>query len=250
MFYVKRGGDEGVPIIFAHGWGRDHKDFIPVTELIGDAAPLILLDLHGFGETPRPKTGWTTQDYAIAIKDYLETEFGIKRFKWVGHSFGGRIGLRLASMSQSPVEHLFIVAGAGVKLPQPIMSRLKSRWRSWQYNKKKAAVTTEDELIALEKVFGSPDYVLSREIDMRDVFIRAVQEDQTADLSMVACPTTLLYGAQDSETPPAVGKAIHNAIANSNYVECPEFDHFTILSRGRHQLTTLILETLSGGKAK
>lgn len=248
MFYEKRGGNEGVPIVFAHGWGRDHKDFIPVAELVGDAAPLVLLDLHGFGETPRPKTDWTTQEYAVAIKDYLETELGIKTFMWVGHSFGGRIGMRLASMSQSPVEHLFIVAGAGVKLPQPILRRLRGKWRSWLFKRKKAVATTEAELIALEKIFGSPDYVQSRETGMRDIFVRTVQEDQTADLSRITCPTTLLYGAQDMETPPAEGKAIHNVIANSTYVECPEFDHFTILSRGRHQLTTLILETLKGGK--
>ncbi|MFK7939153.1 MAG: alpha/beta fold hydrolase [Roseovarius sp.] len=249
MFYVKRGCDEGTPIVFAHGWGRDHQDFIPVAELLGDVAPLVLLDLHGFGKTPRPKADWTTQDYAIAIKDYLETELGITKFKWVGHSFGGRIGLRLASLNESPVEHLFIVAGAGVKLPQPLMRRLRGKWRSWQFKRKKAAAKTEEELIALEKVFGSPDYVQSREIDMRDIFIRTVQEDQTADLSKITCPTTLLYGEQDRETPPAEGKAIQNAIAHSTYVECPEFDHHSILSRGRHQLTTLILETLSGGKA-
>ncbi|MDA8586754.1 alpha/beta hydrolase [Rhodobacteraceae bacterium] len=249
MFYEKRGGDDGVPIVFAHGWDRNHEDFIPTVELVGDAAPLVLLDLHGFGQTPRPKDDWTTQDYALAIKDFLEAELGITKFMWVGHSFGGRIGLRLASMNQSPVEHLFIVAGAGVKLPQPIMRQIKGKWRSWQFKKKKAAATTEEALIALEKAFGSPDYVQSRESGMRDIFVRTVQEDQTAELSRIACPTTLLYGAEDTETPPAVGKALHRGILHATYVECPEFDHLTILSRGRHQLTTLILETLGQGEA-
>jgi pimeloyl-ACP methyl ester carboxylesterase len=244
MFYEKRGGQDGMPIVFAHGWGRDHADFIPVAELIDDAAPLILLDLPGFGKTPRPADDWTTQEYAVAAKDFLEKEFGITRFKWVGHSFGGRIGLRLACMKDSPVDHLFIVAGAGVKLPQPMMRRLKSKWRGWQFKRQKGEAKTEDELIALEKKFGSPDYVQSRETGMRDIFIKTVQEDQTENLSKISCPTTLLYGAEDTETPPALGKALHGAISQSKYVESPEFDHFTILSRGRHQLTTLILETL------
>jgi pimeloyl-ACP methyl ester carboxylesterase len=249
MFYEKRGGNAGVPIVFAHGWARDHQDFIPVAELVGDAAPLILLDLPGFGQTPRPYAAWDTQDYAIAVKDFLASELGITRFKWVGHSFGGRIGLRLARMEQSPVEHLFIVAGAGIKLPKPLLTRAKARLRSWQFKRKKASAAGEADLIALEETFGSADYVQSRKIGMRDIFIKTIAEDQTASLSQITCPTTLLYGGQDTETPPALGKALQRGLQNASYLECPEFGHLTILSRGRHQLTTMILENIAGETA-
>jgi len=249
MFYEKSGAATGTPIIFAHGWGRDHTDFVPTAELIGQAAPTVLLDLPGFGKSPRPEGDWTTQDYAVAVRDFLKSELGITKFIWVGHSFGGRIGLRLAAMANSPVEHLHIVGGAGIKLPRPLLKQIKGKWRGWQFKKQKAAATSEDAVIALEAQFGSADYVNSRELGLRDIFIRTVEEDQTPDLPKITCPTTLLYGGKDTETPPAMGKVLHHAIPNSTYVECPEFDHISILSRGRHQLTTHILETLKRGQA-
>lgn len=247
MFYQKSGADTGVPVVFAHGWGRDHKDFIPTAELLGNTAPIILLDLPGFGQSARPKGDWTTQDYAVAVRDFLSTEFGVTKFIWVGHSFGGRIGLRLAAMPDSPLEHLHIVGGAGIKRPQPLMKRIKGKWRSWQFKRQKALAKTDADLIALETQFGSPDYVNSRTLGLRDIFIRTVEEDQTPHLAQISCPTTLLYGGKDTETPPALGRALERSIANATYVECPEFDHISILSRGRHQLTTLILETLKRG---
>lgn len=249
MFYQKSGAENGIPVVFAHGWGRDHTDFVPAAELLGDAAPIVLLDLPGFGQSKRPEGDWTTQDYAVAVRAFLKDELGITRFIWVGHSFGGRIGLRLAAMADSPLEHLHIVGGAGLKLPKPLMAQIRDKWRGWQFKKQKADAKTDAELIALEKQFGSADYVNSRDLGLRDIFIRTVEEDQTKELRKINCATTLLYGGKDTETPPALGKALHQGIAKSTYVECPEFDHISILSRGRHQLATLILESLKRGAA-
>lgn len=244
MNYEILGNKDGFPIVFGHGWARDHRDFIPVAELLGDRAKLILLDLPGFGASPRPETAWDTQDYAKATRDMLEKELGLTRYIWVGHSFGGRVGLRLAQMSDSPVAHLFVVAGAGVPREVPQTKKWRGKLRSWQFKRKKAAASSEEEIIALEKQFGSADYVASRESGLRDIFIKAVQENQTDQLASITCPTTFLYGANDTETPPEIGKKMHALVPNSTYLECPEYDHLTILSRGRHQMTLMLKEAL------
>lgn len=244
MNYEIMGASDGFPVVFGHGWGRDHQDFIPVAELLGDAAKSILLDFPGFGKSPRPQAAWDTRDYARATREMLETELGVTRFIWVGHSFGGRVGLRLAQMADSPVAHLFVVAGAGVPRQVPLARRARGKWRGWAFKRRKAAARTEQELIALEREFGSADYVESRNSGLRDIFIKTVQEDQTGELGAIRCPTTLIYGERDTETPPEIGKRLHGLIAQSTYLECPEFDHLTILSRGRHQLTLMLRETL------
>lgn len=246
MYIKTLGPKDAFPIVFGHGWGRDHQDFISVAELLSSAAYIVMLDFPGFGNSPRPSAAWGTQEYAIATRSFLEKELGITRYIWVGHSFGGRVGLRLCAMSDSPVEHLFIVAGAGVKRPDTLASRIRRTWRGWNFRRHKARARNQLELIELEKTYGSRDYVQSREIGMRDIFIETVEEDQSEMVKAITCPTTLLYGSRDTETPPDVGKMLHRLIEHSTYLECPEFDHHSILTRGRHQLALMLREALRG----
>lgn len=249
MYFETRGAKDGFPIVFGHGWGRDHRDFIPVAELLGEAAHLVMLDFPGFGQSPHPGAAWDTRDYAEATRAFLAQELGLNRYIWVGHSFGGRVGLRLAAMPDSPVEQLFLIASSGIKRPVSLASRLRGKWRGWRFKRlKQRAGGDQDQIRQLEQRFGSRDYVDSRDTGMREIFIRTVQEDQSRDLAAITCPTSLIYGSRDTETPPAMGRLLHRLIAHSTYLECPELDHHTILTRGRHQVTLMLGEALEGLK--
>lgn len=240
-------GTSGAPVVvFGHGWGRSHHDFIPVAEALSPIADCLLFDLPGFGESERPGESWGSEEYAADMLEGLTGEFGLRRFVWVGHSFGGRIGLRLAARKIPELAHLVIVAGAGVPRPSTAWERLRRRYRTARFRWARRGTTSDADLIELEKRFGSPDYVQSRELGLRDIFLNAVSEDQSDRLAGIACPTTLIYGSRDTETPPSVGRAIHRLIPNSEYVECPEFGHISILDRGRHQIALAVKERLSG----
>lgn len=239
-------GPTGGPVVvFAHGWDRTGRDFVPVAELVADSAHAVLLDLPGFGDSPRPTQAWDTDQYAHCLREYIANELGHTRFIWVGHSFGGRIGLRLAAMADSPVQHLVIVGGAGLKVPQPWWRTLHRRLRGQWFRFKRRGRVGEAELIELEKRFGSADYVRSRETGLRDIFLKAVNEDQSDSVKRIECPTTLIYGALDTEAPPELGRRLNALIPDSSYVECPAFDHHSILTRGRHQVALAIKEALS-----
>ena len=243
-------GTEGAPrVVFGHGWGRSGRDFIPVAETIAPIADSLLLDLPGFGATPRPDDAWGTQDYADYLARHLAESFGIERFVWVGHSFGGRIGLRLAAKPVPGLAHLIVVAGAGVPRQLGKAEKIKRRIRGARFRALNARARTEDEVIALEKRFGSPDYVASREAGLRDIFVRTISEDQTKTARAIACPTTLIYGAEDTETPPEIGRCLHRLIRGSAYIECPALGHISILDRGRHQIALAVKEALAGLRA-
>lgn len=243
-------GTNGAPaVVFGHGWDRTHRDFIPVAEALAPVADCYLLDLPGFGESPRPDAPWGTVDYARYVGAWLRDDLGLEKITWVGHSFGGRIGLRLAVQAPLLMRHLVIVAGAGVPRHPGVQERVKRKIRGTRFKWAKARARSEDDLIALERQFGSPDYVKSRETGLRDTFVRVISEDQSADLSRISCPTTLIYGGRDTETPPEIGRRIHALIPHSDYVDCPEFDHISILDRGRHQIALAIKEQLAGAGA-
>lgn len=241
---VELGSQDAFPVVFGHGWGRSHADFVPVAELIAPRARAILLDFPGFGDSPRPEQTWDTADYAKAVRTHLADHLQVDRFVWVGHSFGGRVGLRLAAMPKSPVAHLFVIAGAGIKRRRALPDRIKAQLRSWAFQRKKAQTTSEAALIELERRYGSVDYLKSRELGLRDIFVKTVQEDQSNQVGAITCATTLIYGGRDTETPPAIGRRLHELIGPSTYVECPEFNHLSILTRGRHLIATMLLEQL------
>ena len=92
--HVSSYGNPDAPlVVFGHGWNRAGSDFLGVAEVLGRQAHCLMLDLPGFGETPRPADTWSTQHYASAVADFFDKLD--RPYVWVGHSFGGRIGLRL-----------------------------------------------------------------------------------------------------------------------------------------------------------
>lgn len=242
---VQIGDKEKPPVVFGHGWGRSYRDFIPVAEALAPVARSYLLDFPGFGDSPRPEKTWGTGDYAEHIVAFLRESHGLDRFTWVGHSFGGRVGMRIAAGYPQILHHLVLVASAGVPRTASTVQRLRRRKSSMEFKFRKARASSPEQLEALEQSYGSRDYIHSREIGMRDIFVRTVNEDQTQCLSGIQCETTLIYGGRDNETPVEIGEKLSAGIPNSRLIVCPHFDHISILDRGRHQIALSVKEALA-----
>ena len=244
---VQIGDSTKPPVVFGHGWGRSYRDFIPVAEALAPVAHSYLIDFPGFGDTPRPDETWGTGDYADHVLRFLQSEHGLTRFTWVGHSFGGRVGMRIAATHHEAIEHLVLVASAGVPRTRTAWQKLKGRQRGMEFKLRKAMAKGDAALLALEQQYGSVDYIHSREIGMRDIFVKTVNEDQTSALPAIKAPTTLIYGGQDVDTPVEVGETLAAGIPNSTLIVCPHYDHISILDRGRHQIALAIKEKLGAG---
>jgi pimeloyl-ACP methyl ester carboxylesterase len=240
-------GDSTKPaIVFGHGWGRTYNDFIPVAEALASVARSYLVDFPGFGDSPRPDEAWGTEDYAEHTVAFLRDEHGLNAYTWVGHSFGGRVGMRIAAKHPQIINHLVLVASAGVPRTRTLGQQLRGKRRGWAFQFRKSMAKSPEALEALEQQYGSADYVHSREIGMRDIFVRTVNEDQTGTLGQITCPTTAIYGGLDFETPIEIGEKIVAGISDAQLVVCPHFDHISILDRGRHQIALSIKEKLGG----
>ena len=81
---------------------------------------------------------------------------------------------------------------------------------------------------------------------MRETFVKVVNEDLEPLLPSIQTPVLLLYGDGDAETPPEFGRRMEKLLADAHYVELPGFDHYSILTRGRHQLEHNITAFLKG----
>ena len=238
-------GDTSKPaVVFGHGWGRTYRDFIPVAEALAPVASSYLVDFPGFGDTPRPDETWSTEEYAEHMLGVLQSLYGLSDFIWVGHSFGGRVGMRIAAAHPETVRHLFLIASAGVPRSRSTLQKLKGRRRGLEFKFRKSMAKDDAALQALEAQYGSLDYVQSRETGLRDIFVQTVNENQTGTLGSISSPTTLIYGGRDTDTPVEVGQKLAAGIPNSELIVCPHYDHISILDRGRHQIALCIKEQL------
>lgn len=224
-----------VRLIWAHGWGQSHTVFLPLAESLDTQAHHVLLDFPGFGESPLPPRAWGTQDYAQAVFEFLQRLPFKGKNIWVGHSFGCRIGLRLAGLYPDLLQGLFLISGAGLprKHGWPSHIRLGCKIASFKTLKYIWKLFGGDVDI-LRRHFGSHDYQSAG--PLRATFLKVVQEDLSTIAGSVKCPVYLLYGENDHETPPEIGYRLQKLISHAHMVALRDHDHYSLLSTGRHQV--------------
>ena len=231
MIYSKIIGS-GKPLIFLHGWGNDSSFFQELSELLVADRECHLIDLPGFGNSKKPDAVWGTKDYASCIIDYLKSH-NIKNADILGHSVGGRIALRIAVYFPEYLDNLILISSAGIKSRKFLFRRIKI------YILKKVAKIFKflDKLTGKDffknkyfSKFASRDYLNAG--DMKDIFIKIVNEDQENELKDVKARTLLIWGDKDTETPIDIGKTFSKKIKDSKLIVLKGKDHFPFLRGG------------------
>lgn len=238
LFYRILGpGDAPVTFIWAHGWGHNHAAFSQIVEGFATRYRHILVDLPGFGKSPPPPAHWGITDYADCLARFLETIPGRKL--WIGHSFGCRVGLRLAARHPQAVRGLFLIAAPGLKRKLPLKKRIYSAVsvRTFKLLKKCIPLGLVDPEW-LYRRFGSADYRNAG--PLRPVFVRTVNEDLSETARQVRVPVHFIYGEKDTETPPELGVRFQALIPGSSLSVLPGLDHYTVLGEGRHRVAALL----------
>lgn len=240
MFVVKEIGTPkpaGLRLIFGHGWGQSGTAFQPLADILKPFGACSLIDFPGFGDSPAPPDTWGTADYSDAVADWLRT-LGPARFVWIGHSFGGRIGIQLGARHPGLLSGMVLIAAAGLPRRRTVVEHLRMKTRVAAFKIAKRFVREGPQLERLRQHFGSADYRNAGAL--RPIFLRVVREDLTAEAKRIACPTLLLYGTGDTETPPEIGERLHALIPGSELALLDGFTHLNILTEGRHQVAMKI----------
>lgn len=224
-------------LVWGHGWGQSGSALAPLAESLGRTAFSFLIDFPGFGGSPLPPGPWGTADYADAVADWLDSLPPRKRI-WIGHSFGCRVGIQLASRRPDLVAGMVLISAAGLPRRRSFTNRIAFAGRKWGYKIAKVFVPEGPRRDRLRAKFGSADYKAAG--PMRAILNGVVREDLSRAASTVVCPTLLIFGAEDRDTPPEMGSRYRNLISRSELVVLDGFDHTNILDKGRHQVVHLI----------
>lgn len=117
--FLRRAGDDPVPILYLHGLPTSSDDWIAPLELGGGIA----VDLPGFGRSgKRGDLDYSLAGHVTFVQHLLE-ELEIDRVRLCMHDWGAAVGLAWAIAHPRRVQRLVVVNGV------PLLQGF--RWRGW-----------------------------------------------------------------------------------------------------------------------
>jgi pimeloyl-ACP methyl ester carboxylesterase len=218
--YRSTGNEHTSTVVLLHGWGANLDAVAPIQAALADDHRVVSFDLPGFGQSGPPPGAWSSSDYADLVKQALD-RLHVRQASLIGHSFGGKISIGLATRWPGLVHRLVLVNSAGIR---PNRSPLqKARIATFKTARRLAGQgVLRDWLV---RRFGSADY--RKAGPLRPTLVRVVNEDLRSLLPRIAAPTLLIWGDQDRETPPSDAAIMERLIPDAGLVIFPGAGHYS-----------------------
>lgn len=219
---------EGPELVFLHGWGSESQTFYALAEQLSTQQyRCILIDLPGFGKTAAPEEAWGVAEYAAFVGAVLE-KLGLTNVKAIiGHSLGGRIALKGLASNVLHSERLVLLASAGVAKRDTIRNqafKVVAKAGKFICRVPPFSLAAKPLRTWLYKAAGSTDYLNSG--SLRQTFALVVDEDLSNYAQQVPVPTLLIWGEQDTETPPQEGERLQVLLPEGRLLTIPQAGHY------------------------
>lgn len=234
VHYEQRG--EGYPLVLLHGWGCDLHIFDRLVPDLEQYFSVLRLDFPGFGQSPEPSRVWGTEDYADFMVE-LMAALNIEHPILIGHSFGGRVIIRMAERIRP--RKIILTGGAGIKPVRPLSYYVKIytyKTLKWLAGLPLLKTMLADTMEGYRRKAGSSDYQQASEL-MRGVLVKAVNEDLSPLLSGIKAPTLLIWGEKDTATPLRDGQLMETLIPDAGLVVLHGGTHYAFLEQAPRFLT-------------
>lgn len=230
--YEEKG--EGELIVLLHGWGSNIKLFANLIDLLSKKYKVVAMDMPGFGESQEPPSAWCVDDYADFVIEFLKA-YNTDKVMLLGHSFGGRVIIKLNSRENLPFEisKVILVDSAGILPPKSNKKSFRTRWYKFCRTILSTGIMQKIAPEALEKLrvkYGSADYVAASPL-MRQVLVKTVNEDLEPLLPNIKCPTLLVWGVNDTATPLSDGEKMEKLIPDAGLVKLENAGHYSFLEQ-------------------
>lgn len=219
-------------MVILQGWGTCLELYDSVAAAVNDACRVVQLDLPGFGASDEPPEPWNVDAYADFFCAFAK-ELGIKKAVLLGHSYGGRVILKLASRDSLPfeIEKIVLVDSAGVMPERSASQKFKVRLykikRNFLMSRPVHSMFPEVIDYWMSKQ-GSADYRAASPM-MKKCLVMAVNEDLKHLMPLVKQETLLVWGDLDADTPISDAHIMEEKIPNAALVVLEGTDHFSFL---------------------
>ncbi|MBR3368419.1 alpha/beta hydrolase [Candidatus Saccharibacteria bacterium] len=201
-----------------HGWTYSVEPWTKTLEILkNNGIKVKILNVPGL--TTNSKKVFTISDYVNWADENIPNGAIA-----LGHSNGGRILLNLLSKKPKKLSHLILLDSAGIYEPS------KKR----DFTRKVAKLGAPLKKIPLaskvfHKLIGAGDYERAPE-NMKKTLSNMLESDKSLDLSNILTKTTILWGENDTITPPRQAKILHEKLKNSSLKFYKNWTHAPYIS--------------------
>ena len=237
LVYSEYGKKENPTLLFLHGFGENRHTWRFLVPKLGVNYHLIMVDLKGFGDSPKTKDDYySVYDQAYIVNEFIK-ERKLKNITLVGRSFGGGVSLVLALLQkdkliENRVNKLILIDTMSYKqnlpsmlrdLKTPILGYLGIHLLSNRYMAKEAYKYAfyNNDLIPKNSIKYSSIYLSFPQA--KYAYLKTVNQLIPDDIeqvekrfSEITLPTLILWGKEDVAI--GVNKAyrLHREIKNSS----------------------------------
>lgn len=240
--------------VVLQGWGTDLTIYDSVAAAINDSYRVVQLDLPGFGASEEPPEAWNVDAYCDFFCDFLDA-LGIGRTALIGHSYGGRMIIKMAARSSKgelpfEITKIVLVDSAGV-MPRRTASQ---NFRVKRYKAMRNFLMSKPVHSLFPEVIdywmskqGSEDYRNASPV-MKKCLVMAVNEDLQDIMPLVKQETLIVWGDLDMDTPISDAHIMEEKIPDSALVVLEGTDHYSFLYKPA-EFRNILRAFLTGGAA-
>jgi len=241
----------GPPLFLIHGLRGSSRYWNQYAPVLSQQFTVIAADLKGFGESAKPRHGYSPDDHARLMKGLLHL-LQVERAIVLGYSLGGIVALRLAMRYPDLVERLVLVATPLTKsYPENSAEILESpfhmRWLM-QYPRSSRVllgIRSQRLLRRVGNVQSLPEAVIEDATKFRWASLvqtfRAciVFDNMKRHLAQITAPTLVIWGQIDSLV------RVHHAyqfgamMHDARVTVIPNADHDVLLTHARDCLSVI-----------
>ena len=209
--YIEVG--EGKPIIILHGLMGGLSNFDAVVNYFGDKGYKVIIPELPIYTMSLLKTN--VRSFAKYLHDFIAYK-GLDDVILLGNSLGGHIGLYHTKLYPDKVKALIITGSSG--LYESAMGGGYTKRGDYEVIKKKAQDVFYDPAVATKEIV---DEVYAT-VNDRNKLIKtlaiaksAIRHNMSKDLPKMNLPVCIIWGKNDTVTPPEVADEFHNLLPDS-----------------------------------
>jgi len=241
--YIEVG--EGTPIIVLHGLMGGLSNFDAVTEYFSEKGYKVLIPELPIYTMSLLKTN--VKSFAKYLHDFIEFK-GFDSVILLGNSLGGHIGLYHTKLYPEKVKSLVITGSSG--LYESAMGGGYTKRSDYEVIKKKAQEVFYDPEVATKEIVDEVyETVNDRNKLIKTLAIAksAIRHNMAKDLPKMQTPTCVIWGKNDTVTPPAVAEEFNSLLPDSDLFWIDKCGHAAMMEHP-DQFNTILDEWLTNRK--
>lgn len=220
VYYEEKG--IGKPILFVHGWGGTTNSLRQLFELASQHHRAIILDLPGFGHSENPDENWGVEEYSKLLIEFIKN-LKLDHPIYFGHSFGGSLGIYIASNYPTIIEKLILCNSAYKRSNK--QSRSVRFLKKYIYPYVPFAQKLEKRLRYIIYRIFFPNSDLVKYPHLEPNFRKIMTQDLTPYAPRIHIPTYIMWGEEDTYTPVSFAYELNKVIIHSILKVFPEKRH-------------------------